>query len=145
MQTRTIFSIFFLTAFGYMLYSGFNPAPENEVSSTADISKANSDTKSGTSRESILSVEQQDNSPLPAEDVTGIDSELELEHKLDRLAELEDIIDTGNNKLSALIVKYDQVLGDEEVRQELSTALLDSKQYRLSMIKKFKLERDLQQ
>ncbi len=128
-----------------MLYSGFNPAPENEASSTVDLSQSNGDTKLGTSKKSILSVEQQDNSPLPAEDVTGIDSELELEQKLDRLAELEDIINTGNNKLSALIVKYDEVLGDEEVRQELSTALLDSKQYRLSMIEKFKLERDFKQ
>ncbi|MCP3671021.1 MAG: hypothetical protein GY814_11435 [Gammaproteobacteria bacterium] len=145
MKTKILLSIFFLTVLGYMLYSGFNPAPENEVSSITDISKANNGTKFGNSGANIPSTKNEDDIPLPLEASTSVDSQVELEQKVGRLIELESVIDTGNNKLSALIVKYDEVLGDEGVRQELSSALLDSKEYRLGMIEKFKLEQDLKQ
>ena len=80
-------------------------------------------------------------------DATDIDEEKltsdNLEKDFDRLQDLDEIVDKGNVEISALIQNYDQNIGDKTVEKKLSSALLSNEEYRLSLIEKFKLKRDL--
>jgi hypothetical protein len=66
-----------------------------------------------------------------------------LEKDFDRLQNLDEVIGNGNIELIALIQNYDQNIGDKVAEKKLSSALLSNEEYRLSLIEKFKLERDL--
>lgn len=80
-------------------------------------------------------------------DATDIDEEKltsdSVEKDFDRLQDLDEIVDKGNVEISALIQNYDQNIGNKTAEKKLSSALLSNEGYRLSLIEKFKLERDL--
>lgn len=68
-----------------------------------------------------------------------------LEENVDRLLKLDTAIDNSNEQLNVLIEHYDQNIGYKSSEEELSSALLSSKELRLSLIEKFKLEQELKQ
>jgi hypothetical protein len=65
--------------------------------------------------------------------------------KFDRLIEVDGQIDSANAEFKILITKYDQDLSNKGAMGELSAALLESDEYRVSMMEKFKLERSLEE
>ncbi len=147
MQTRIVLSILFLTVFGAALFFNIDTSSIPQVTSTKGTTDSEiiESSKLNNSNEMELSEKLEETSPASVKKVMNDEPQIALEQKMDRLVELENTIDANNDVLSSLIEKYDQNLGDETVKQELSTALLENREYRLSMLEKFKLDHEVKQ
>lgn len=69
--------------------------------------------------------------------------DLSSEQQFDQLLELDQSLGNGREKFKILMAEYDQNIGDTELEEQLSSAMLNDKEYRENMIKKFKIEREL--
>lgn len=137
MPQRTFFFTSLLMIFGAIFYFGIDLYSENDTPDAPHIYESKTKIKfdggeSGVGEELLLKIE-----------VTNKESEEALDQKRVGLLELEESIGLENEKLGTLIEQYDQNLADEGAKEKLSSALLNSDEYRASLLEKFKIENEL--